>query len=67
MLVQQASSYESTNDVLPYYNLIIMTTQLMLSREIITIYCGNYTKYINTLRGQNSELFSTVTTLLKGL
>jgi hypothetical protein len=37
---------------------LIMSSQLMLAREIITIYCGNYTKHINTLCGQDVEFFS---------
>jgi hypothetical protein len=35
-----------------------MTSQLMLCREIMAVYCENHTEYVNTLCGQNAELFS---------
>jgi hypothetical protein len=32
------------------------TNGLMLLREIIAVYCENYTEHTNTLCGQNTEL-----------
>jgi hypothetical protein len=33
----------------------------MCIRETIAVYCGNYTKHINALRKQNSELLNAET------
>jgi len=36
---------------------LIKTNQFLLCREIITVYSDIHTKHINTLCGQNVELF----------
>jgi hypothetical protein len=43
-----------------YYVSATKPNRLMLFRETVAVYCGNLTEHINTLCGQNAELFNIV-------
>jgi hypothetical protein len=49
--------YVYNNSVRTSQGTLRMTNRLMMFRETVAVYCENYTEHINTLCGQNAELF----------